>query len=675
MRLSICCVMAVACAQVTSEPLCSTDLGGRACINPRSLRSNVVVTTGCLRPNVSVCSEEARTHVSEVRLGLLLPMFGIAATGSPRLTWDARVGTWQAIREINNKSDGVADWVLPRTRLLISYADSQCDSGPGLAGALSMTSSAFDGAGVQAIIGAGCSRASETAAQISTLQGVPIISPSSTSDDLSEGKTGSFRYFLRTVAADSFAAVAMVDTLVNLLQYSSVALISSSDTFGSGGARAFVRAASEQGVELNTIGQFVANANEFSAEVALLQRSGARVIVIFSLGFEASRFIYAALQAGIGGDGYLWMAPTFETASTSLWAGDAESHQRAFRGFIALEPATGAGTHAHTAYLARRRLLPPFSYSDGSCNLQGDDDTGRYLWASDHDLNATTAVRCAYDSRHVESATDAFGYDAVYALAHALHHLLEVHNQTTIVGSELLDALLGVRFEGVTGTIVFDRGQGDEQRYLGDRREGAAYTVFNYVNASTSSVLLGVWTALLPTWLERWQPTADVQITYSTSDNTRPYELLPPPAAPPNAPPSAVHGGSSGAAATIFIAVVSGFGLVVAFMFVAKRRCKKIYNKIRHILKLPGIWSGKLLSRCGRIQEVLNTVISLLSWYLGGWTLSDWRTLILLSALQLMLALLLVNWKHVAGSTEIRADRLSSYQAPQVYLSYFCLVL
>jgi len=58
-------------------------------------------------------------------------------------------------------------------------------------------------------------------------------------------------------------------------------------------------------------------------------------------------------------------------------------------------------------------------------------------------------LRCAGDDPHRETRFDAFGYDAVLAVAHALHDLIEVQNRTEIVGSELLDTLIKrVRFEG-----------------------------------------------------------------------------------------------------------------------------------------------------------------------------------------------------------------------------------
>ena len=59
---------------------------------------------------------------------MLLPMFGTEAAGySTFASWSMLVGVQQALREINNKTDGVADNLLPNTRLLIAYRDSKCD--------------------------------------------------------------------------------------------------------------------------------------------------------------------------------------------------------------------------------------------------------------------------------------------------------------------------------------------------------------------------------------------------------------------------------------------------------------------------------------------------------------------------------------------------------------------
>eukprot|EP00966_Prymnesium_polylepis_P287271 6635282-Prymnesium_polylepis.1 len=60
-------------------------------------------------------------------------------------------------------------------------------------------------------------------------------------------------------------------------------------------------------------------------------------------------------------------------------------------------------------------------------------------------------------------------------MAHALHELVEVQGKTSIVGTDLLDALITrVSFTGVTGKVEFyDASNHPEKLYNGDRRVGA----------------------------------------------------------------------------------------------------------------------------------------------------------------------------------------------------------
>eukprot|EP00966_Prymnesium_polylepis_P309117 7143337-Prymnesium_polylepis.1 len=159
-------------------------------------------------------------------------MYGTEAAGFASMAWSPRVGVYQALREINNKTDGVADHLLPTIQLRFAYCDSKCDATSGLMEALHLTRDAFSGQGVKAIIGAGCSGASGSAAQVGEASNVPIVSPSSTSPALSDGLA--YPFFSRSLASDAFSAIVMVDVLQTLLQYTSVALSHSTDAYGAG---------------------------------------------------------------------------------------------------------------------------------------------------------------------------------------------------------------------------------------------------------------------------------------------------------------------------------------------------------------------------------------------------------------------------------------------------------
>jgi len=80
-----------------------------------------------------------------------------------------------AIEEINNKTDGVADDLLPNTQLLLAHRDSRCDAAFGSDTAYELLHHAFDGAGCDALVGAYCSSASIPAARLAELAGTPQV--------------------------------------------------------------------------------------------------------------------------------------------------------------------------------------------------------------------------------------------------------------------------------------------------------------------------------------------------------------------------------------------------------------------------------------------------------------------------------------------------------------------
>eukprot|EP00966_Prymnesium_polylepis_P109119 2525141-Prymnesium_polylepis.1 len=126
----------------------------------------------------------------------------------------------------------------------------------------------------------------------------------------------------------------------------------------------------------------------------------------------------------------------------------------------------------YQAYFARRRQLPPTMGDGVSCNLQTDDEGQTFLYAQDHDNDPGTPIVCSGHHPILEGPADSSGYDAVMAVAHALHELIEVRQRTTIAGSELLDTLIKqVSFDGASGYLEFNDASTDPDRlYHGDRR-------------------------------------------------------------------------------------------------------------------------------------------------------------------------------------------------------------
>jgi hypothetical protein len=80
--------------------------------------------------------QQAHSRVTVVRVGVLLPALSWSSNASLQraIQWSPRMGVYLALKEINNKSDSVEDWMLPATRLEIAYMDPRCEIIGGMIG-------------------------------------------------------------------------------------------------------------------------------------------------------------------------------------------------------------------------------------------------------------------------------------------------------------------------------------------------------------------------------------------------------------------------------------------------------------------------------------------------------------------------------------------------------------
>ncbi|KAL1507310.1 hypothetical protein AB1Y20_008156 [Prymnesium parvum] len=388
--------------------------------------------------------------------------------------------------------------------------DSRCDPTVSLQSALHLTNQAFNGEGVSLIIGAGCSAASATAAQVGVAARVPVISPSSTSPVLSDGVL--YDYFMRTVSSDSVVSLVMIDILKSLWNYRSITLVSTETAYGSSNANVFSRLAYENDVNVLAHFTFWASSQRFTSTHRALKRSGARVFVIFVENTVAGPFLRSSYEAGIGGEGYLWFGPDtmMDFSSDHSLAENATLRAKVLYGVYALAGNGKLDTIAYQEYFSRRRQLPIFSASGCSSDT---DDEGSLLFWRDHDGNASTPNKCAHFDLSVDGLYDSFGYDAVLAAAIALHHLIQVKSRSEVHGNEILDTLIHqVSFDGLTGVIDFlDASSASGAFGHGDRAHGIFFNLHHPDNSSEHKMqVVGTWTSckdgsLTCDWSERFQ--------------------------------------------------------------------------------------------------------------------------------------------------------------------------
>ena len=432
---------------------------------------------------------------STFRIGALFPMVRSRASNYRLDTGGIlRLHAFlMAIDEINDKSDGVDDWLLPLTRLEFVVRDTKRDPITALIGALEVVGTCGTGdsssLGVVATVGAASSEPSKSAAQAFTRSRTPQISYSSTSAALSNGLD--YPYFLRTPPSDAFQAKAMVDLLVGLWNYSAVATVATAgDTYSTSGMEVFFQHAEARNLTI-LASLSIPEQGDFSGAYRELRNSRARIIVLFCQRREAARFLGGAPANGVGGEGFLYMGSD-AVAQESLWQDNEQIFENvtlrnaALKGFFGLQPSFNSEADEYLRYVERLRLIPstlptandePGSGVSGNCSNVTDAD-GRPVWWQE----VEGAPLCIGVSDPSQSNTYApFAYDAIYAIARALHHLIYVQ-RATVSGDALMSALLDqVDFVGATGRVNFYHDPSDSTRQnMGDRRIGTTYSVVNY---------------------------------------------------------------------------------------------------------------------------------------------------------------------------------------------------
>lgn len=218
--------------------------------------------------------------------------------------------------------------------------------------------------------------------------------------------------------------------------------MSSRDSYGADGIAAFLEAASEESITVLAHLSFEKAATDFSEQYAALAASRARVIVLFCGSSDATRFLEGAYDSGIGGEGYVWLgSDAVSNPQTMEGVSNLTKRMAIFKGFFGLTASRGAGTEAYDAFAARISALPPTTGTATQCDLEVSDDDGpgsesSMLWAADHDGDPSTPLECAGSDNQVQDSYAPFVYDAVFAVAHALHDLIEVQGESVPVDGD-----------------------------------------------------------------------------------------------------------------------------------------------------------------------------------------------------------------------------------------------
>ncbi|XP_061523821.1 glutamate receptor, metabotropic 8a isoform X2 [Phycodurus eques] len=345
------------------------------------------------------------------------------------------------------------------------------------------------------VIGAAASSVSIMVANILRLFKIPQISYASTAPELSDNTR--YDFFSRVVPPDSYQAQAMMD-IVTAMGWNYVSTLASEGNYGESGVEAFVQISRETG------GVCIAQSlkiprepkpGEFDKIIRrLLETSNARAIIMFANEDDIRRVLDAAKRNNQTGH-FLWVGSDSWGAKISPVIGQ----ERVAGGAITILPKR-ASVDAFDRYFRSRSLsnnrrnvwFAEFWEENFNCKLGMHGKRPGIL------KKCTGLEKVGRDSSYEQEGKVQFVMDAVYAMAHALHHThrklchgypgLCPRMANGIDGKELLGHIRAVNFNGSAGTPVVFNENGDAP---------GRYDIFQYqiTNRSTAEYrVIGSWT-------------------------------------------------------------------------------------------------------------------------------------------------------------------------------------
>lgn len=504
------------------------------------------------------CVHAQATH--DLRVGALFPIFrsdgAIDNAGVQRLH-----GALLAISELNDKTDGLYDDVLPDVQIKLAHYDTMRDPARGFRGAMRLAQRPFANSGVHAYLGAASSGVTKEVSLLSSELGIPQISYSSTAADLSDAER--YPLLMRTSQSDAFQASAIADVVASF-EWDTVATIASDSYYGQSGMRAFRDTAHNLGIDVELAQSFhVGSQIQMLSALRHIATSGLRIIVAFCDHTDAFELLRLAHTLGLAGNSsdVQWIMPD-SVASNFLPPDDLDPD--ALSGLLSLLPSSpvSAGqagfvgrflTQPNLGTMAADAMEAPVG-TDGCSDLLDDGFGVPLLQVSRSNGLETSCVGLNFSSFDPSGANintyAPMAYDAVLTLAYGLDSLLQrngsagrdaffveldaagtISDDSTgerkrVLGQQLYEYMVSVEFQGASGPVRFNQGEtivdleGNQQvNYRrGDRARTGGYSIWQYPVSSDGLVLkqVGNWTAAGS------QVVVSNEITWATRDGRQP---------------------------------------------------------------------------------------------------------------------------------------------------------
>jgi ABC-type branched-subunit amino acid transport system substrate-binding protein len=388
-----------------------------------------------------------------------------------------------ALRQLNDKYDGIGDDVLPSSTLRASLMWAL----PYFEDGVQVAQDQIDGFGSEKIMGCIGPAKYDVIYGASRVYKDNHVSVMGYDDRHSSlGLSDIFSNTLRTVPGNYIDGRLLAD-LVEQLHWERVGVFSTSDTYGNLAKFFFEQEAKKKGLDILANIHFSPATEDFSEYLLHAKHMGVQIFVLLMHGTSAGRLMQ---------QGY---AMKVFNSHTQLLGGEQASHIDQWTGVDPELPSIVSGylgikyhtmpeiSDAKLAFIDQFRSQES-TLGDGSACNNATDDVGNYLYQVDHDNNPATSHVCTglnfssfkTDGSDIPPAAY-HAYDAVFAMAHALHSLAYTNEVEFINGEIVREELLQrVIFTGATGTVKFSSQFLDDGFDVGTRNFGLTFDVLNY---------------------------------------------------------------------------------------------------------------------------------------------------------------------------------------------------
>ncbi|XP_008317587.1 metabotropic glutamate receptor 7-like [Cynoglossus semilaevis] len=320
---------------------------------------------------------------------------------------------------------------------------------------------------VVGVVGASASSVSIMVANIMRLFQIPQISYASTAPELSDDRR--YDFFSRVVPPDSFQAQAMVD-IIRALGWSYVSTVASEGSYGEKGIEAFTQLCKEAGgiclAQSIKIPHNPRLEDYDKAVQQLLESQHSRAVVTFA-GEEDIRGLLNATKRANQVGHFLWIG----SDSWGAKSGPVDRLEDVAVGAVTILPKRSAikGFDEYFTGLTlennRRNVwFAEFWEENFDCRLLSSSKR------EDSSRKCTGQERIGVHSKYEQEGKVQFVIDAVYAMAHALHHMHKdlcpdhlgiCPQMESAEGKVLLKYIRNINFNGSANTSVMFNKDGD----------------------------------------------------------------------------------------------------------------------------------------------------------------------------------------------------------------------